>query len=176
MSVQPNLYKQCHIQQFFGSVGFSTSILRRKTIVQLGSLRRCCKPSPVGSRGKTLECFWLFCILNSSKHHSLGSATRNFDESLPQKSTLLSVQGFEFGIPNWYTSFKIALDRALIRRPLMGPLKSGCLGQVVILQNTFIKLKLSKYGHSWQGFSFFPTVIFAWIKICNSRFGAIPED
>ena len=72
-----------------------------------------CKPSPVGSRGKTLEIFWLFCVLNSSKHRSLGSVTRNIDESLHQKSTLLSVWGFEFGIQNRYTGFKIALDSAL---------------------------------------------------------------
>ena len=30
-----------------------------------------------------------------------------------KKSTLLSIWGFEFGIPNRYTSFKIALDTAL---------------------------------------------------------------
>ena len=56
----------------------------------------------------------LFCILNSSKHCSLRSATRNVDESLHQKLTLLSVWGFEFGIPIRYTDFKIALDTALL--------------------------------------------------------------
>ena len=105
---------ECCIQQFLGGVGFSTSIARRKTFMQPGSLRWCCKPSPVRSRGDTLEIFWLFHILNSSKHHSLGSVTRNVDKSLHQKSTLLSVWGFEFGIPNRYTGFEIALDMALI--------------------------------------------------------------
>ena len=88
---------QCRIQQFFwGGAGFLTSAARRKTVVQLGSLgggrRGHCKPVPVGSRK-----FWLFCILNS----------------LHQKSTLLRVWESEFGIPNWYTSFKIALDMTL---------------------------------------------------------------
>ena len=36
----------------------------------------------------------------------------NGDESLHQKSTLLRVWGSEFGIPNWYTGLKIALDMA----------------------------------------------------------------
>ena len=107
-------YLQYCIQQFFGGATFSTSVVRRKTVVQQESLGQRCKPSPVGSMGKTLGIFWLFCILNSSKHCSLGSATRNADESLHQKSTLLSVWGFEFEIPNRYTSFKIALDTALI--------------------------------------------------------------
>ena len=52
--------------------------------------------------------------MNSSKHRSLGSATRNVDESLHQKSTFLSVWEFEFGIPNRYTDFKIALDTSPI--------------------------------------------------------------
>ena len=102
---------QCHIQQFFGGASFLTSIMRRKTAVQLWSLGLCCKP--VESKGQNPGNFWLFCVLNSSKHHSLGSATRNTDKSLHQKSTLLSTWGFEFGIPNRYTGFKIALDMAL---------------------------------------------------------------
>ena len=36
----------------------------------------------------------------------------NSDESLHQKSTLLRVWRSEFGIPNWYTGVKIALDTA----------------------------------------------------------------
>ena len=93
---------QCHIQQFLGGVGFLMSIARRITVVQPGSLGQHYKPSPVGSRGQNPGNFWLFCILNSSKHHSLGSATKNIDESL------------QFGIPSRYTGFKIALDTALI--------------------------------------------------------------
>ena len=38
----------------------------------------------------------------------------NSDKSLQQKSTLLRVWGSEFGIPNQYTGFKVALDSALI--------------------------------------------------------------
>ena len=68
---------------------------------------------PSGVQGQNPGNFWLFCILNSSKHCSLGSATRNVDESLHQKSALFSIWEFEFGITNRYTSFKIALDTAL---------------------------------------------------------------
>ena len=50
------------IQQFFGGAGFSTSVARRKTVVQPGSLGRCCKSSPVGSRGETLEIFGYFAF------------------------------------------------------------------------------------------------------------------
>ena len=82
--------------------------------MQLGSLGQCCKPSPVGSRGQNPANFGLFSVLNSSKHGSLGSATKNVDESLHEKSTLLSVWGLEYGILNQYTAFKIALDTALI--------------------------------------------------------------
>ena len=53
LKLQPCWY-QCSIQQFFGGAGFSTSIARRKTVVQPGSLGQRCKPSPVGSRGETL--------------------------------------------------------------------------------------------------------------------------
>ena len=94
------------------------SVARRKTVVQPGSLGRHCKPSPVRSRGQNPGNAWLFCVLNSSKHRSLGSATRNVDESLHQKSTLLSVWGFEFRILNWYTGFKIALDTSLFSKCL----------------------------------------------------------
>ena len=53
---------QCCIQQFFGGADFLTSIVKRKTVVQLGSLGRCCKPSPVGSRGEILEIFGYFAF------------------------------------------------------------------------------------------------------------------
>ena len=93
--------------------GYLNERSEEKNHCAAGSLGRHCKPSPVGSRGETLEIFWLFCVLNSSKHCSLGSATRNVDKSLHQKSTLLSIWGVEFGIPNQYTTFKIALDMVL---------------------------------------------------------------
>ena len=114
-SVKNHGTKQCRIQQFFGGASFSTSVARRKTVVQPRSLGRRCKPSQVASRGETRN-FWPFCVLKSSKHRSLCSATRNVEESLHQKSTLLSVWRFEFGIANRYTSFKIALDTALLNK------------------------------------------------------------
>ena len=66
-----------------------------------------------GVQEQNLRKFWLFYILNSSKHGSGGSATVIFlflDELI---FTLLRVQGSEFGIPNRYTGFKIALDTAM---------------------------------------------------------------
>ena len=103
----------------FGGAGFSTSVVR-KTVVQLGSLEGVLEPSPVGSRSKAPEKFCLFWILSSSKHPSCGSTHCGtsvwkvnclfFDELI---FTLLRVWGFEFGIPNPYTGFKIALDTAL---------------------------------------------------------------
>ena len=40
-----------------GGAGFLMSVVKRKTVVQLGSLEQHYKPSPVGSRGKMLEIF-----------------------------------------------------------------------------------------------------------------------
>ena len=40
-----------------GGAGFLMSVVKRKTVVQLGSLGQHYKPSPVGSRGKMLEIF-----------------------------------------------------------------------------------------------------------------------
>ena len=67
----------------------------------------------MGSRDKAPENFGYFAFWISSKHCSHGSATMNGDKSLYQKSTLLRVWESKFAIPNWYTSFKIALDMAL---------------------------------------------------------------
>ena len=97
------------------------SVVRRKTIVQLGSLGECCKPSPVGSRDKAPENFGYLVFWTSSKHCSCHLVTANGDESLHQKSTLLRVWGSEFGISNLYTSFKIALDTALANPPSTRP-------------------------------------------------------
>ena len=55
-------WENCCIQQFFGSAVFLTSIARRKTVVQLGSLGQHCKTSPVGSRGETPEIFGYFAF------------------------------------------------------------------------------------------------------------------
>ena len=47
---------------FFGGAGFSTSIARRKTVVQPVSLARCCKPSLVEYWGETLGIFGYFAF------------------------------------------------------------------------------------------------------------------
>ena len=57
---------QCHIQQFFGGAGFSTSVARRKTILQLGSLRGAVSP-PQWDPGTKSTKIWLLCILNKLK-------------------------------------------------------------------------------------------------------------
>ena len=69
-----------------------------------------CNPSPGWSRGEGPENFWLYCILNSSKHCGASAWTvvcLFLDELI---FMLLGVLGSEFGIPNWCTGFKIALD------------------------------------------------------------------
>ena len=81
-----DLGSQCGIQQFFQGTGFSTSVARRKILVQLGSLwgmgdTLIPQALPSGVQGQIPEKFWLFCILNGSKHCSCGSATTNGDES-----------------------------------------------------------------------------------------------
>ena len=64
-----------------------------------------------------------------------------------------------FEIFNYAQKAILIYSKTCIRQPLLRPLKSGCLGQMFVLQNTFIKWPLSKFGHSWQAFSFFPRVI-----------------
>ena len=59
---------------FFGSATFSTSLARRKTIVLLGSLWGSLQALPSGVQGQSIRRIWLFCILDSSKHRSHGSA------------------------------------------------------------------------------------------------------
>ena len=80
------------MQQFFEDAGIYTSLARRKTIVQLESMGGL-QALPCGIQGWSREKFLIFCILNSSKHRSCGSATTNRDKSLQQKSTLLRVWG-----------------------------------------------------------------------------------
>ena len=63
---------QCRIHQFFGGPGFSMSVARRKTVVQLGSWGGTVSHPQWGPRAKPQK-FLLFCILNSSKHCSHGS-------------------------------------------------------------------------------------------------------
>ena len=50
---------------------------------------------------------------------------------------------------------RVVLQSTCIRRRLLGPLKSGCFGQVIILWNTFIKQPQPKSGRSWWVFSFY---------------------
>ena len=108
---------------FFSFKKYMISILQQRRLQQFlgiplrnwgvweegGSL----KALPSGVQGQNPGKFQLFCILNSSKHRSRKTATTNDGESSHQKSTLLRIWGSEFGIPNRYTGFKIALDTAL---------------------------------------------------------------
>ena len=79
--------KQCCIQQFFGGAGFLTSVGRRKTVMQLESVGgdvSCIQWGPEAKPPPPPPQDWLFCILNSSKHCSCGSATTSGEESLHQ--------------------------------------------------------------------------------------------
>ena len=96
----------------FGGACFFNEHNKGKNDCVARESRGCCKLSSLGSRSKTPENFWPFCILNSPKHHSCGAATANSDKSLHQKSTLLGVRMSELGIPNQYTDFKTALGMA----------------------------------------------------------------
>ena len=81
-AIKPQLV-QCHIQQFSGGGGFSTSLARRKTVMQLESLRDAVSPHHWGP--EPWKKFWLFLILNNSKHCSCGSVTTNGNKSLHHK-------------------------------------------------------------------------------------------
>ena len=50
---------------------------------------------------------------------------------------------------------KLLYSQTCIRRPLLEPFKSGRLGQVVVLKNTFLKGPQTKSGCSRQVFSFY---------------------
>ena len=54
-----------------------------------------------------------------------------------------------------YTYTYTLYSQTCIRQPLLGPLKSGRLEQVVVLQNTFIKRPQTKSSCFGQGFSFY---------------------
>ena len=62
-------HSQCRIQQFFWGAGFSTSVARGKTVLQLGNLGGggdAVSPPRWGPGTKPHK-FWLFCILNKLK-------------------------------------------------------------------------------------------------------------
>ena len=61
---------------FLLCAGLSTRVARRKTVVQLENLRGgggygALQALPSGIQGRSPEKFWLFCIVNSSKHRWL---------------------------------------------------------------------------------------------------------
>ena len=56
-----------HPAIFGGGFSFLTSVVRRKTTVQLGSLGGAVSPSPWGSGAKPWKIFDI-CLLNSSKY------------------------------------------------------------------------------------------------------------
>ena len=86
---------------FLGVAGFSTSVMRSKTIVQLES-QGVMETLPNGVQGPRSGKFWLLYILSSLKHCSRGSAKTNGDK------TLQRIRGSAFGIPKRYTGLKIA--------------------------------------------------------------------
>ena len=102
------------------SFSFAGSVLSSNIIRQVQQWEKLLCYWRIWGRFRTLQ--WgpgvkpwkiLFCVLNSSKHCGTGAWTvicLFLDESI---FTLLRVWGSEFGIPNWYNNFKIALDMAL---------------------------------------------------------------
>ena len=62
-------------------------------------------------------------------------------------------------------------SQTCIRRSLLGPLKSGRLGQVIVLSNIFIKRPQTKSGRSWQVVTFYSHC--EWfinnLKVCWNR-------
>ena len=95
-----------------GHTSVSTSIAKKKIVVQLGSLEAL-QNLTSGVHRQSFRISWLFCILNSSKNRSHGSTTINGDKSLHQKSTIFDSLGSKFAIPNQYTSYKIVLDKTM---------------------------------------------------------------
>ena len=97
----------------FWGAGFLMSVVRRKTAVQLGNLGQYCKPSPVGSRGETLEigyfAFWIaqnIALLAMWQRTLMKVYTRN--------QHFWVFGGFSLGSQTCsYTGFKIALDMTL---------------------------------------------------------------
>ena len=66
-------------------------------------------------------------------------------------------------LKGWYRESRkvqIWCSQTCIRPPLLGPLKSGHLRQVVVLQKTFLNFPLTKCGCCWQVFSLFHGTIF----------------
>ena len=127
-----------------------------------------------GVSGQNPGKFWLFCILNSSKHGSRRTATTNGGESSHQKSTLLRIWGSEFGIPNRYTGFKIALDTALsrlsadfqfIRLCMMLLLMDVSLQEVI---HYMIMLLYGWFGLSISWWSFHPINLVSLNHICST--------
>ena len=110
---------QCCIQQFFGGAGF---LKNKKPLCNLGVWGHY-KPSPVGSRGKAPENFGYFAFWIAQNMtlvtfqqwaHCGTSASTVICLFLNELIfTLLRVWESEFGIPDRYTAFKIALDAAL---------------------------------------------------------------
>ena len=95
---------------FFGGgegCHFLRSIVRKKIVVQLRSLRGAVGPP-------RWDPFWLFCILHSSKHHSRSSAMIICLILGKSIFILLTVWHSEFGIPSQYTGLKIALETTLV--------------------------------------------------------------
>ena len=86
---------------------FLTSIVRKKTVVHLRSLKGTVNPP-------LWDPFWLFCILHSSKHRSRSSAVVICLFLGKLIFIILTVWRSEFEISSQYTGLKIALDTTLV--------------------------------------------------------------
>ena len=148
---------QCHIQQFFGGAGFSTTVARRKTIVQLVSLGWCCKPSPVGSRGKTLEIYGYFAFSIAQNIALLALQQGTLMKLTPEINTFERLRVWVWN-PNQYTGFKIALDMALaIKRNLLY-VRQNSLPKVLQEMTSTWKIKNKYEAVCFKGYLCYKTI------------------
>ena len=152
------LPSQFRIQQLFLGAGFSASVARRKTVVQLGSLvggRGTVNPPQCGPGANPRE---IVGILHSESPETLLSWLCDGHLSVFRWINFLHCWEFEFGIRNQYTGFKIidvdtALPVTLIFYSILTPFHNYCgidaRGQSHLaaswLTQSFIFLRLTKW-------------------------------
>ena len=74
-----------------------------------------------------------------------GRKILNFSQELPKDKSFQTLSS-AIHLEGWGKHFEYEYSQTCIRRPLLGPLKNGRLGQVVVLWNTFIKRSQAKSG------------------------------
>ena len=173
------LSNQCRIQQFFLGASFSTSIARRKTIVQPGSLGRCCRPFPVGSRGKTLEVFGYFAFRIAQNIALLALQQGTLTKTYTRNQHFWAFGGLSLGSKLVYqfqnnsalvliAGFRAGLNLGYLENPALKPRKPSLVGSLIFsyLGLNWVSWVLKNYelGYLffkklWIGFSWFSWVL-----------------